>query len=181
MKLHFMKLHKHHIVPKHAGGTDDKNNLIVLTVEEHALAHKKLFEQYGRKQDYIAWLALSRQITSDEARRLAVSLSLKGKTKTEEQKRKMSIARKKRGGITTGMSLGPASEERKRKISQANKGNKHRLGKKTSETTKFKMSLATQTRSLVQCPKCKTEMQKASIARYHGLNGEKCKTNYSHL
>lgn len=170
-----MTLHKHHIIPKHAGGTDDENNLITLTVEEHAMAHKKLFEQYGRKQDHIAWLALSKQITSDQARRLAVSLSLKGKLKPEEQKRKMSIARKKRGGITTGMCLGPASEERKRKISQANMGNKFRLGKKTSETTKLKMSLATQSRCLVQCPKCKVKMQKASLARYHGLSGEKCK------
>ena len=38
--------HKHHIIPKHMGGTDDPSNLIELTVEEHAEAHKILFEKY---------------------------------------------------------------------------------------------------------------------------------------
>jgi hypothetical protein len=42
--------HKHHIVPRHMGGTDDPSNLIELTVEEHAEAHRKLWEQYGTYQ-----------------------------------------------------------------------------------------------------------------------------------
>ena len=54
-----MKTHKHHIIPKHAGGTDDPSNFIELTVEEHAEAHKKLYEQYGRIQDKVAWLGLA--------------------------------------------------------------------------------------------------------------------------
>ena len=53
--------HKHHIIPKHAGGSNDASNLIVITVEDHAAAHKLLFEQYGRWQDRIAWLGLSGQ------------------------------------------------------------------------------------------------------------------------
>jgi hypothetical protein len=54
-----MKKHKHHIIPKHAGGTDDKSNLIELTIEEHAEAHRILYEQYGRWQDRVAWLSLA--------------------------------------------------------------------------------------------------------------------------
>lgn len=60
--------HWHHIVPKHAGGSDDPSNLVHLTVEEHAEAHKKLWEQYGRWQDKIAWQTLSGQISIQEAR-----------------------------------------------------------------------------------------------------------------
>lgn len=60
--------HWHHIVPKHAGGSDDPSNLILLSVEEHAEAHKKLWEQYGRWQDKIAWQTLSGQITMQEAK-----------------------------------------------------------------------------------------------------------------
>lgn len=166
--------HKHHIVPRHAGGTNDTSNLISLTVEEHALAHKDLYEQYGKTQDYIAWQALSGQIASEQARRLAVSNALKGKTKSKEHKEKMSIARKKRGGITNGMVLGPASDERKKKISEAHKGNTYRLGFVTSNNTKTKMSESAKNRSLHSCPKCGTEMQKANLSRYHGLDGEKC-------
>ena len=47
-------LHEHHIIPKYAGGTDSPDNLIKLTVEEHAEAHRKLYEQYGRWQDRVA-------------------------------------------------------------------------------------------------------------------------------
>ena len=52
-------LHKHHIIPRHDGGTDNPSNLIELTLGEHANAHKKLFEQYGRQEDFLAWKGLS--------------------------------------------------------------------------------------------------------------------------
>jgi hypothetical protein len=64
--------HKHHIIPRHAGGSDDPSNLIELTIEEHAEAHKKLWEEHGRWQDHIAWKGLSGQIDKDEIRRLRV-------------------------------------------------------------------------------------------------------------
>jgi HNH endonuclease/NUMOD3 motif len=51
--------HIHHIIPRHAGGSDDPSNLVELTVEEHAEAHRKLFEQHGRWQDRRAWELLS--------------------------------------------------------------------------------------------------------------------------
>jgi hypothetical protein len=54
-----MKTHKHHIIPKHMGGTDDSDNLIVLTIEEHAEAHRVLYEKHGHTQDKVAWLGLA--------------------------------------------------------------------------------------------------------------------------
>jgi len=59
--------HLHHLIPKHAGGTDDPSNLVELTIEEHAEAHCKLYEEYGRWQDRVAWLSLS-GIMKDEER-----------------------------------------------------------------------------------------------------------------
>ena len=41
------------------GGTDDPSNLIELTVEEHAQAHKDLYEKYGKKEDLCAYYMLS--------------------------------------------------------------------------------------------------------------------------
>lgn len=59
--------HKHHIIPKHMGGTDDPDNIVELSVEEHAEAHRLLYETYGNKFDYIAYMALSKQISAGEA------------------------------------------------------------------------------------------------------------------
>jgi hypothetical protein len=64
------RTHKHHIIPKHMGGTDDPSNLMELTVAEHAEAHKKLWEEHNQEWDRIAWLALSGQVNMTEAKRL---------------------------------------------------------------------------------------------------------------
>lgn len=37
------------------GGSDDPSNLIELTIQEHAEAHKKLYEMYGKEEDKLAW------------------------------------------------------------------------------------------------------------------------------
>jgi hypothetical protein len=58
--------HKHHIIPKHMGGTDDKSNLIELNVEEHAEAHRILYEEHGKKEDYLAWKGLTGQIDKED-------------------------------------------------------------------------------------------------------------------
>ena len=52
------------------GGTNDPSNLVELTVEEHAEAHKKLYEEFGRWQDEIAYKMLSGQINMSETKRL---------------------------------------------------------------------------------------------------------------
>jgi hypothetical protein len=86
-----MTKHKHHILPRHAGGTNDPDNLIEVTVEEHAEIHRCLWVYGGRWQDEVAWRTLSGQITFDEARRMAVSRALKNKPQTEEHKKKRSL------------------------------------------------------------------------------------------
>lgn len=70
--------HKHHIIPRHMGGSDDPSNLIELTVEEHANAHLKLYEQYGKKEDFVAYHMLAGQSLLDPEFRKAYC-SLGGK------------------------------------------------------------------------------------------------------
>ena len=65
--------HIHHIIPKHAGGTDDPSNLVELTIEDHAIAHRMLWKLYGRKEDWCAWTGLSG--LDEENRRAACSLT----------------------------------------------------------------------------------------------------------
>jgi hypothetical protein len=58
--------HIHHIIPRHAGGTDEPENLIELTVEEHARAHYLLWNRHGRWQDKLAWKSLTGMIGQEE-------------------------------------------------------------------------------------------------------------------
>jgi len=123
--------HMHHIIPKHAGGNDDPSNLVRLTVEEHAEAHRQLYEQYGREQDRIAWLGLSGQIDKQEAWRLAHAAGNVGKKQSEE-------TREKRRQSMLGKNTAPKSTETKKKISDALKGkpitqkHKNNIGKGSS-------------------------------------------------
>jgi hypothetical protein len=80
--------HKHHIIPKHVGGSNDPSNLIELSVEEHAKAHKKLWEEHSRWQDYVAWQGLSGNMISKEVHAEATKYGMKNwwNNLTEEQK-----------------------------------------------------------------------------------------------
>jgi hypothetical protein len=55
--------HKHHLKPRHLGGTNDPSNLLEVTVYDHATIHLAHWIAYGRWQDKIAWKSLSYQIT----------------------------------------------------------------------------------------------------------------------
>lgn len=141
--------HKHRIVPGHMGGKYTPDNVIELTVEEHAEAHRLLYEQYSREKDKIAWLALSGQIGKEEARILAVKYAMKGNTygkfhkgkpKSEEHRKKLSIAnighkvtketRQKQSLVKKGNSYGSGNKGK----SSLNKG------KPRSDDTKYKIS-----------------------------------------
>lgn len=77
------------------GGTDDPSNLVRLTIEEHAEAHRKLYEEHGNKFDYIAYMALSKQIGYEEANYLK---TLRPKNWTKEGLAKLSRLAKDRKG-----------------------------------------------------------------------------------
>jgi hypothetical protein len=64
--------HKHHIIPKHMGGSDDPSNLVILTREEHAQEHLKLYKKHGKKEDLGAYYLLTGQ--TDAAMKIACSL-----------------------------------------------------------------------------------------------------------
>jgi hypothetical protein len=73
-----MVKHRHHIVPKHMGGSDDPSNLVELTVEEHAEAHRKLYEEFGHLQDKLAWQGLLGLISTAEIVHTLQSDGMKG-------------------------------------------------------------------------------------------------------
>ena len=64
------------------GGTDEPSNIVLLSIEEHAEAHKKLYEEFGKMEDFLAWQGLSRMISKKEIIRLKQSIG--GKKRMEK-------------------------------------------------------------------------------------------------
>jgi hypothetical protein len=60
------------------GGTDSPENLVELTIQEHAQAHYDLWKEYGKIEDKIAWKGLSRRKITEEDR---IELSKSGFSK----------------------------------------------------------------------------------------------------
>lgn len=61
------------------GGTDDPSNLIELSVEEHAEAHRVLYEKYGNWQDYLDWKGLTGCIGKEDIIRNISSINGKNR------------------------------------------------------------------------------------------------------
>ena len=114
--------HLHHIIPKYMGGTDDSSNLIELTVEEHAEAHRLLYEQHGNWQDYCAWQALSGRIGQEEILRMKQGMANKGRKRTPEQIENMRKASQARAERNMSDPIFWAEVNRKR--SESHKGKK---------------------------------------------------------
>ena len=136
--------HRHHIVPKHAGGTNVPSNIVLLTIEEHAEAHWLLWVEFGRWQDEIAWRMLAGLIPFEEARRLTAIKFNTGRVVSEETRRKTSLA-------LMGRSTGPHSEEWKAKIAAS----LIKAELKMSEETKKKLIAANTGRPMAAWHKAK--------------------------
>jgi len=175
--------HTHHIVPKHMGGTDDKSNLIELTPKQHAQAHKKLYEKYGKWEDKVAFEMLSGQITSYQAQQKARRLANLGKVHSEKHRLKNSLAKKKffknkenRENMKNKMKgnsnhLGKLhTEKTKEKISETLKGNTNKKGKtgyKLSKETRKKMSLSRMgNKNPATRPDVREKLRQAALRRY---------------
>lgn len=130
-----MKKHKHHIVPRHRGGTD-ADGLVEVSVGCHAIFHYCEWRLWGHTEDYIAWKCLSGQMNgkeiSEEVERMRVEKIAKahrGTKRSEETRRRISEAKKGTPSPNKGKKM---SEEQKAKMSATRK----RLYGKTEEEKK---------------------------------------------
>jgi len=122
--------HKHHIIPRHMGGTDDPKNLIRVNVAMHAFLHQQLFEQHGKIEDKAAWLSLAGRITSEEARIMVVS-----QPKSDDHRKKIGDAQRGDKNHRWGK---PHTKEHKERVSASCMGKN--LNKKHTEQSKLLMS-----------------------------------------
>lgn len=157
-------LERHHILPRHRGGTDEESNFTYLTHREHIIAHFLLWKIHGRVGDKMALNMMKGMMYYP---------STLGTKASEETKRKMSKTRKGR----------KYTEEHKRALSEAHRGKKHseeskrkmreaKLGKSLSEEHKRNLSEAQRGKPQlkVTCPHCGKKGGAKTMPRWHFNN-----------
>lgn len=193
---------KHHIVPKCIGGTNDKSNIVSLTPREHFLCHWLLHEMHPENSKLFYAFSMMSIITKKSDKRYKPSsrvyeycvMKIRQRKLTEEQRLKLSIARKGRKlsdehrDKISKAKLGKPSphkgkqltDEHRKKITDSRLGEKNwRWGKKHTEETKEKMrkpkSLegrmaikhAINSREKQTCPHCGKVGNNGAMKRWH--------------
>jgi len=167
---------RHHIVPKCMGGTNSRSNIAILTPKEHFLAHQLLMKMYPENRDLVLAVKIM-TVSSDTVirnnkmfgwLRKRFSEAMKQRVVTEATKNKISIANignKNAQGLKHSdesknkisiAGMRPCSEEKKKKIGDANRGRK----------SPFKGQIL----PVVKCPHCSKEGAGGSMKRYHFEN-----------
>lgn len=124
------RTHKHHIIPKYMGGLDTPENLVEVTVTQHAMFHFCNYQLWGNEEDKIAWKAISGQIDVDVIKQEAQLLGAKkgGQIHKEngtgifsltfeqrsENSKKIAKSNKEKGIAIFGMTSVQKSEARKK-------------------------------------------------------------------
>lgn len=181
---------KHHIIPKSLGGSNKKDNLVILTAREHFICHWLLTKMVKgddlRKMKHAIWRMLVQgrdfQIrykpnshTYDSLRKKYGSLR-KGITTSNEVKQKISKANKGRlAGKNNPMYGNTHTEESRKKISEKAQGRTPwNLGGTHTAEVKQKMSVLALQRPKYKCEHCGKECVKSNYNRWHGDN---CRIN----
>ena len=135
----------HHIIPKCMGGTDEENNLVLLTYKEHVIAHRLLTKIYPEQQKLFAAVSFLLNIKKEESN---VKVSLKELNDIREKS--IEYLRKINTGSGNPMYGKKISEEHKKILSEVNKRKRteetkrkmalSQLGKKANEETRRKLS-----------------------------------------
>lgn len=191
--------HKHHILPKHMGGSDDPSNIIILTPAEHAEAHRILYETHGKWQDYIAWQGLSKRMDNESIIREKARLGNIGRApwhknkkigpRSEATKKKISDTMKSKHIRPTnetiqkaqaaahialrGRNISPEERKKKSDAMKAYSNANPRPFRPRSETAKLKTSIKLQKRleyNNIEYPSLKDCKQQTGLSRYTIVN-----------
>lgn len=173
---------KHHIIPRCMNGTNDKDNLVTLTPEEHYVAHQLLVKIYpnspkliyaakmmtigeNRNNKLYGWLRRKFSVIHSDVMKGKPNWNKGGKlseaTIQKMRKPKSAKHKQKLSEVKKGKKRQPLSDEWKKNISEGNKG------KKLTEEHKQKISLANkgkpkseETKQKMKKPKSKTSKLK---------------------
>lgn len=167
-----MRTYKHHVIPFHewkrrinptATRFDREfnavDNVVYLTLPQHAQVHFLLYELTCNRRDQIAWGYLSGQIGQEEAIRQSIILANTGRKHTPEQRAAQSLRMK---GRQHGLGWVPPIEWRQRQ-------SKRLIGVPRTKEFCLKQSLRRrgERARIVTCPHCSISGGAGNMTRYH--------------
>lgn len=146
---------RHHVIPKSMGGSDGKENIVVLTAREHYLVHWLLYKIHRNRAMAFAWFRLTHRGNSSsgsryisrtfvyarKARARAASERFSGRKLSDDHRKKLSEAKLGKtyaeiGRVDSPLRGRACSEEHRAKVAAASVGRRH------SEEAKRKCALA---------------------------------------
>lgn len=177
---------RHHITPRCMGGTDNADNLVLLTAREHYIAHLLLTKIYSDNCRILFAFNMMRTHSGNQARsknyesnrqRLSaakrdkewsknISIAKTGMVLTDEHKTKISNTLKGVGkcdAMKKSMSIAAQNRtpEHQKALNMAN------TGKKRTPEAKEKMRQAAKLVKPVVCPHCNKEGNPRAMYRWH--------------
>ena len=143
------RTHKHHIIPRYMGGTDEPENIVEVTVTQHAMFHFCNYQLWGNEEDKIAWRGLSGLITPDEVALKAMVLGGRnGGNKSKENKTGVcgrSIEKMREDGRKGGTTQGNRHKENKTGVCGQPLEKMRENGKKAAKVTNSQKWQCTET------------------------------------
>lgn len=199
----------HHIIPRCLGGSNDKENLVLLTAREHFVCHKLLIFIYNfnkglcdaylrmtfskqlgdikssRDYDYAKWLKSNIPISEETREKLSLSHKgkitwMKGKHHSEETRKKLQESSRLLTGDKNSFYGKQHSEKTKQRISESRKGKSAwNKGIPTSEESKLKNKESQTGEKHWNYGKKLSEETKQKLRKPHGSMSEEHKKHLS--
>lgn len=175
----------HHIIMKSLGGSNNKINLVKLTIKEHRLIHELLYKINPCKQTAAALHFVNYSLRYNknfnnktyEKARLIMAKNMKGinnpfygKKHTKETKLKISLILKY--NEFNGMYGKQHTEESKRKMSinRIGKYSSHLKGKQQTNEMKLRISNTLKNKPPLECPHCLKVGKGVGMYKFHFKN-----------
>jgi hypothetical protein len=181
---------RHHIIPKWLGGTDGRDNLILLTAREHFVAHHLLWKHYRDRPSALAFHRMTKSKNPAQQRIFTAAHFEKARiafVETQKGEKNWSFVNgspaKGKPSPNKGKKLGKRDwmtgdnnhsklPEVRLKISESLKGRK-----KSQEHIK-KLTAVYYSKPKLKCPHCPIEVDYRNFKRWHGDN---CKKHKAHI
>lgn len=146
--------HKHHIIPKHRGGSNEPSNLVEISLTQHAMFHYCEWKLYGKRADYVAWKRLVGNLNDEE---LVHQKLIMGGENGGRKVREL------------GLGIFAMSKERRSEVSK--KGGK--IGGKIGGLSKSEKKLNASRKNILKAVEVFMENDTPEKARERGIKGNK--------